>query len=104
MRGPSGPSVGVQHGETDLVLVGVEIQEELFDLVDDLADASVAAIDLVHDDDDRQAGLERLSEHEAGLGQRALGGVDQEQHPVDHRETALDLPAEIGVARACRRW
>ena len=41
----------------------------------------------------------RLAQHEAGLGQGALGGVDEQQHAVDHRQGALDLAAEIGMAR-----
>ena len=40
-----------------------------------------------------------LLEHEAGLRQRAFGGVDQEDGAVDHGEGPLDLAAEIGVAR-----
>ena len=47
---------------------------------------------------DRQVRLERLAQHEAGLGQRALGGVDEQQHAVDHRQAPLDLAAEVGVA------
>ena len=46
----------------------------------------------------RQPRLERLAQHEAGLGQRALGGVDEQHHAVDHRQPALDLAAEVGVA------
>ena len=45
-----------------------------------------------------QAGLERLAQHEAGLGERALGGVDQEEDAVDHGQAPLDLAAEVGVA------
>jgi hypothetical protein len=30
---------------------------------------------------------------------RALGGIDEQQHAVDHRQAALDLAAEVGVAR-----
>ena len=41
---------------------------------------------------------QRLAQHEAGLRQRSLGGVDQQQHAVDHRQAALDLAAEVGVA------
>ncbi len=32
-------------------------------------------------------------------GSGPLRGVDQEQRPVDHRQRALDLAAEVGVAR-----
>ena len=59
------------------MLVGVEVEEQLLDLVHDLGGAGVAPIDLVGHDDDGQPGLERLAEHEAGLGQRALGSVDK---------------------------
>ena len=41
---------------------------------------------------------QRLAQHEAGLRQRALRGVDQQQHAVDHGQPALDLAAEVGVA------
>ena len=46
-----------------------------------------------------QPHLERLGDHEFGLRQRPLGGVDQHQGAVNHVEDALDLAAEIGVAR-----
>jgi hypothetical protein len=42
---------------------------------------------------------QRLAQHEAGLRQRPLGRVDEQQHAVDHRQAALHLPAEVGVAR-----
>ncbi len=97
-RGPAVLGVGVDDREVDLVGVGVEVEEELVDLVDDLGDAGVGAVDLVDDEDHRQLRLQRLAQHEAGLRQRALGGVDQEQDAVDHGQGALDLAAEVGVA------
>ena len=92
----------VDDREVELVDVGVEVEEQLLHLVHDLGDAGVGPVDLVDDEDHRQLGLERLAQHEAGLGQRALGGVDEQQHAVDHRQAPLDLAAEVGVARACR--
>ena len=92
------PGDRVQDRERDLVLVGVEVQEELLDLVHDLVGSRVGAVDLVHDEDHGQPRLERFAQHEARLGQRTLAGVDEQQHTVDHRERALDLAAEIGVA------
>ena len=80
------------------MLVGVEVEEQLLHLVHDLGDAGVAAVDLVDHEDDGQARLERLAQHEPGLGQRALAGVDEQEHAVDHREPPLDLAAEVGVA------
>ena len=99
--GPPGLGGAVDDREVEAlgVLVVEEVQEQLVGLVDDLADAGVRAVDLVDDEDDRQLLVERLAQDEAGLGQRALGGVHEQEHPVDHLEAALDLAAEVGVAR-----
>ena len=97
-RRRAGAGVGVDDGEVELLLAGVEVDEEVVDLVQHLGDARVGAVDLVDADDRRQPGLERLLEHEAGLRQRPLGGVDQQHDAVDHRQRALDLAAEVGVA------
>ena len=59
----------------------------------------VAPVDLVQGDDHRQPAGHRLHQHVAGLGQRALGGVDEEQDRVDEQQRSLDLAAEVGVAR-----
>ena len=97
-RGPAGLRVRVDDRELDLLVVCVEVEEELVDLVHDLADARVGAVHLVHAEHHRQPGLERLAEHEARLGQRALRGVHQQHHAVDHGEPALDLAPEVRVA------
>ena len=85
-----------------MVLVEVELvgqlQEQLQALVDDLGDPGVRAVGLVDHQHDGQAGGEGLAEHEAGLRERALGGVDEQQDAVDHGQAALDLAAEVGVA------
>ena len=91
---------GVDDGEVEGVLAVVlveEVHEQLVGLVDDLGDPGVAAVDLVDDQHDGHVGVERLAQHEAGLGERALGGVDQQHDAVDHREAALDLATEVGV-------
>ena len=43
--------------------------------------------------------LQRLGDDELGLRQRAFGGIHQDQRAIHHVEDALDLAAEIGVAR-----
>ena len=43
--------------------------------------------------------LQRLGDDELGLRQRAFGRVHQHQRAVHHVENALDLAAEVGVAR-----
>ena len=91
--------VRVRDRELDLALVGVEVEEELVDLVHDLLDPGVRPVDLVDDEDHRQLRLERLAEDEARLRQRPLARVDEQEDAVDHRQPALDLAAEVGVAR-----
>ena len=89
----------VDDREVELVDVGIEVEEQLLDVVDDLGDPGVGTVDLVDDEDHRQLRLERLAQHEAGLRQRPLRRVDEQQHAVDHRQRPLDLAAEVGVAR-----
>src|SRR5262249_51253139 len=89
------PGVRVEHRELELILGRLEIDEQVVDLVEHLGRARVAPVDLVDDDDGRQARLEGLLQHEAGLRQGPLGGVDQQQHAVDQRP--LDLRAEVGM-------
>ena len=100
-RGDAGLAGGVDDREVERVLaVGLveQVHEELVGLVDDLGDAGVAAVGLVDDQDHRHVGVERLAQHEAGLGERALGGVDEQHDAVDHGQAALDLATEVGVA------
>ena len=96
--GGAGLAVGVDDGELEDGLVGVEVDEEVVDLVEDLLGAGVGTIDLVDDDDGSELGLEGLGEDVAGLGEGALGGVNEEDDAVDHLEGALDLAAEVGVS------
>src|SRR5918992_263697 len=87
LRGrPTGLGVRVDDGELDLRLVGVEVEEQLVDLVDHVADPCVRPVDLVHHEHHREPRLERLAEHEARLRQRPHGGVLGED-----RDAALAL-------------
>src|SRR6478735_8028093 len=97
-RRAAGLGRGVDDREVDLLLRRVEVEEELVGLVDDLGDARVRTVDLVDAQDDRHLRGERLAQHEAGLGQRALGRVDEQDDTVDHRQAALALTTEVGVA------
>ncbi len=90
--------VRVDDRELDLGLGRVEVEEELVDLVHDLLAARVRAVDLVDDENHGQPELERLAQHEPRLRQRTFGGIDEQQDSVDHRQSALDLAAEVGVS------
>ena len=89
----------VEDREVELLVGCIERSEQVEHFIDHLTGARVGAVDLVDDDDGLEAHLERLRHHELGLRQRTLGGVDQHQRAVHHVEDALDLAAEIGVAR-----
>jgi hypothetical protein len=90
--------VRVEDGEVELVFGGIEIDEEVVNLVQDFLVARVGAVDFVDDENRRELRLEGLGEDVAGLRQGTFGGVDEEHDAVDHLEGALDLAAEIGVA------
>ena len=98
-RHPAVAARAVEHGEVELLVAGVERREQIEDLVQHGLVALVGAIDLVDGDDRPQPLLERLGDHELGLRQRPLGGVDQHDGAVHHVEDALHLAAEVGVAR-----
>ena len=83
--------------EVDVVIAGIEVDEQLVDLVEHLFGSGVAAIDLVDDDDGRQVERQRLLQHVPSLRQWALGGIDQQQDAVDHGQRPLDLATEVGV-------
>ncbi len=106
LRGPSstvvGPALaagGVQHREVELLVGRAEGGEQVEHLGVHLVGPGVLAVDLVDHDDRLDALGQRLADHELGLRQHALGGVDQHDGAVHHVQDALDLAAEIGVAR-----
>ena len=92
------PAGGVNGREIEGGVVGVQLDEQVEDRVEDVDRPGVGAIDLVDDHDGPQADLEGLAQHKARLRQRPLGGIDQEQAAVGHVQHALDLAAEVGVA------
>ena len=83
----------------ELVVVGFQRQEQVEDFFQRLGGLRVRAVDLVDDDDRLQPQLQRLGQHELGLRHHRFRRIHQQHHAVDHREDALDLAAEIGVAR-----
>ena len=102
--------VGIQHREAvqcrgehdrevELFVGGTQLVEQIEGVVDHPVRACARAVDLVHHDDGLQAESQRLAGDEAGLRHRAFDRVDQQQHRIDHRQHALDLAAEVGVAR-----
>jgi hypothetical protein len=89
---------GVDEGAVELLLVGVQVQQQFQHLVVHAVRIGVLAVDLVDDHDGLEAVVQRLLQHEAGLRLRAVHRVHQQQHAVHHLHDALHLAAEIGVA------
>jgi hypothetical protein len=100
-RGRGLPLAGhrVEHREVDLRLVRPEVDVQRVHLIQHLAGPRVLPVDLVDHQHRLEPHRQRLGEHEPGLGQRTLGGVDQQEHTVHQPEPALDLAPEVGVAR-----
>ena len=84
--------------EVELIVVGVQRQEQVEDGFQRLLGLGVGAVDLVDHHDGLQAQLQRLGQHELGLRHHAFGRVHQQHHAIHHREDALHLAAEIGMA------
>jgi len=85
-------------GEVELVVGGAHGGEQVEGLVQHLVRIGVSAVDLVQHHDGAQAELQRLAEHELGLGHDPFLGVDEQQAAVHHAEDPLHLAAEVGVA------
>ena len=89
----------VLHGELELLVGGAQIGHEVEAVVVGLLRVGAGAVDLVDDDHDAQAAVDGVAQDEARLGHGALEGVDEQQRAVGHAQHALDLAAEVGVAR-----
>ena len=90
---------GVDDREVQRVggVVVEQVHEQVVGLVHHRGDPGVGTIHLVDHDDQRQLLRQGLAQHEPGLRQRPLGGVDQQHHAVDHLQAPLHLTAEVGV-------
>ena len=102
MTGKAVDAAGVDdvlHGKLELVVGGAQVGHKVEAVVVGLLGVSTRTINLVDDDHDLEAGVDSVTQHEAGLGHGALKGVDQQQGAVGHTQHALDLAAKVGVAR-----
>ena len=98
IRHPALLGGAVDDREVELFVRRVEGGEKVEHFVDDFGRTGVRLVDLVDADDGFQPDLQRLAEDELGLRHRAFRRIHEQDRPVHHREDALDLAAEIGVA------
>ena len=96
-RDPALPPHPVEKRRVELVVAGLQVHQQFQHFVVDLLGARVGAVDLVDHDHRRQTERQRLARDEPRLRHRSLGGIDQQEHAVDHAQNALDLAAEVRV-------
>ena len=89
---------GVDDGKIELPIVGVQFDEEIEDLVENLRWARAGPVDLVDDDDGVKAQLQGLLQNVLRLGHGPLEGIHEEENRINHLENPLNLAAEICVA------
>ena len=83
----------------ELLVGGVQIDEQLQYLVDDLIRTCLRTVDFIDTYDDRQIQLQRLAQHKFGLRHSALKCVDHKDYAIYHFQDTFYLAAEICVAR-----
>ena len=81
----------------ELVIRSVQIHKQLQYFVDNLFNARIGAVDLVDNDDEFQAHLQRLLRNKARLRHGTLCGVHKDEHARDHFQNAFHFAREIGV-------
>ena len=87
--------VGIEDGKLDLPLVRIEIDKKVVNLINDLLDPGVTAVDLIDDDHNGQLFCEGFFNDKSCLRKRSLTGIDQQNGPIDHIQAAFNLTAEI---------
>ena len=88
----------IDDREIELLVIGVEFEEELEDLIQHLVRVGVFAVNFVNDDDWFRTVLERLLQNELRLCLRAVVRVHHEEHAINHLHDALHLATEVGMS------
>ena len=94
----SGFRVGVDHGKIELIFGGVEVNEEIVDLIEHCGRTRVGPVDLVQHHDRLELRGQRFLQDVARLRQRAFARVHQHEHAIHHAQRALHFAAEVAVA------
>ena len=75
---------GVDEGAVQLLVGGVQIHEKFQHLVHNLLGPCLGPVDLVDADHNRKIQIQRLHQHELGLGHGAFEGVHYQDDAVHH--------------------
>ena len=79
------------------MILGIEVEEQLVDLINDFGSAGIRSVDLVHHNNRGKMTLECLRQHIPSLWHRSLCCIDEEEHAINKCERSLDLATEICV-------
>ena len=88
---------GVNDGEIQLLIGGIELDEEVKDHVQHLVRPSIFPVDFIDDNDRPRLVLQGFAQDKLGLSLRAVMRVDDQQHAIHHLHDAFHFPAEIGM-------
>ena len=91
--------VRIQHREVQLIFLGVKINKEVVNLVENFLRTRIRPVNLIDHQNRLQVRLKRLAQHITSLRQRPFARIDQQHDPVDHLERPLHFTAKIGVPR-----
>src|SRR5437588_6868706 len=99
MAGPALPARRIQHMEIELVVICIKCEEEIENFLQRFSRPGILAVDLIDYDDRLETELQCFRKHEFGLRHHGFRGVYEQHDTIDHGENALDLAAEIRMAR-----
>ena len=86
--------VGERHHERDRHAI-----EDLGELRDHVVEVGARPVELVHKDEPWQAARRRLLPDDLGLRLNTAHAVDDDHHPIEHMQAALNLGDEVDVSR-----
>jgi len=98
-RRPAVQAGGEDDREVELLFGRAELVEELEGRVDHVVGTRARAVDLVDDDDGLEASASAFLVTKRVCGIGPIDRIDRSSTESNHRQHALDLAAEIGVAR-----
>ena len=97
-HGGTGARVGVNNRKIQLIFGGIEIDEQVVNLIQYDGDPSIVPVDFVDTNDGRQPGLECLFQDDPGLGKGSFGGIGGKHDTVAHGQCPFNFATEVRMA------
>ena len=90
----------VHYGEVQLIITGVQFNEQIQNFIHHFFHSLVRTVNLVDDHHGFQMVFQSFPQHVFGLGHRTFVGVYQQQYAVNHVQYPFYFAAEISMARS----